>query len=57
MSYEANTVLQENLYEEVSSMTVDEFMNALEERNVSGSNAVDNLIIALVDAMFEEKSI
>ena len=57
MSCEANTVLQENLYEEVSSMTVDEFMNALEERNVSGSNAVDNLIIALVDAMFEEKSI
>jgi len=57
MSCEANTVLQENLYEEVSSMTVDEFMNALEERNVQGSNAVDNLIIALVDAMFEEKSL
>ena len=57
MSCEANTVLQENLHEEVSSMTVDEFMNALEERNVPGSNAVDNLIIALVDAMFEEKSV
>ena len=57
MSCEVNTVLQENLYEEVSQMTVDEFLTALENRNVDGSNAVDNLMIALVDAMFEEKSL
>ena len=29
-----------------SSMTVDEFITALEDNNISESNAVDNLIIA-----------
>ena len=56
MSCEVNTIFRENLTDKVSSMTVDEFITALEDNNISGSNAVDNLIIALVDKMFEDMS-
>ena len=52
MSNLQNDMIKENLCEEVGSMTVDEFITALEDNNISGSNAVDNLIIALVDKMF-----
>ena len=55
MSCEVNTILRENLTDKVSSMTVDEFITALEDNNISESNAVDNLIIALVDKMFEDE--
>lgn len=57
MSCDVNTVFRENLYDEVSSMTVDEFLTALEEKQVSGSNAIDNLVIDLVDKLFEERAI
>ena len=56
MSCEVNTILRENLTDKVSSMTVDEFITTLEDNNISESNAVDNLIIALVDKMFEDMS-
>lgn len=57
MSCEVNTVVKENLYDEVGQMTVDEFLTNLEEKNVQGSNAIDNLMIDLVDKLFEERSI
>ena len=47
--------MRENLTDKVSSMTVDEFITALEDNNISESNAVDKLIIALVDKMFEDE--
>tara|TARA_B100002019_G_C21236883_1_gene583258 strand:+ start:1042 stop:1209 length:168 start_codon:yes stop_codon:yes gene_type:complete len=52
MSNQVNDQINEALMDDVMSMTVAEFIEACSD--LPGSNAIDNLTIALVDKKFEQ---
>ena len=54
MSNNVNTAIKENLCEEVGSMTVDEFQDALEKAGLEGNSVIDSLVENLVEKKFEE---
>ena len=56
MSNNVNTAIKENLCEEVGSMTVDEFQDALEKAGLEGNSVIDSLVENLVEKKFEENS-
>jgi hypothetical protein len=45
--------IQEQIIEEVSSMTVDEFQNELEEHNIDGVQIIDEMVNQLVESKME----
>ena len=57
MSHPVNDQLKEDIMEEVTSMTIDEFMNAIQEHDISGITILDEMIDNLIQAKFEERSI
>ena len=58
MSNAVNDAVKEQIMDEVLSMTVEEFQNALDARKVVGFNPIiDNAISSLVEEIFEERSI
>tara|TARA_B100001027_G_scaffold33043_1_gene20062 strand:+ start:342 stop:521 length:180 start_codon:yes stop_codon:yes gene_type:complete len=54
MSNLQNDIIKENLCEEVGSMTVYEFQDALEEAGLEGNSVIDSLVENLVQKKFEE---
>jgi len=54
MSNSVNDVIKENLCEEVGSMTVNEFQDALDKAGLEGNNVIDSLVENLVQKKFEE---
>ena len=44
---------QEQIIEEVSSMTVDQFQNELEEYNIDGVQSIDEMVNQLVQSKME----
>ena len=54
MSNNVNTAIKENLCEEVGSMTVDEFQDALDKAGLEGNSVIDSLVSNLVEKKFEE---
>ena len=54
MSNDVNTNIKENICEEVESMTVYEFQDALEEAGLEGNSVIDSLVENLVQKKFED---
>ena len=54
MSNLQNDMIKENLCEEVGSMTVDEFQDALDKTGLEGNSVIDSLVSNLVEKKFEE---
>ncbi len=55
MSCDVNTRIKEDIYEELMETPLGDFIDMI--AGLPGSNAIDNLTIALVDKKFEEKGI
>ena len=53
MSNNVNTQIKENLFEEVESMTVMEFQDALDKAGLEGNSVIDSLVENLVEKKFE----
>jgi hypothetical protein len=53
MSKQQHEERQEQTIEEVSSMTVDEFQNELEEYNIDGVQSIDEMVNQLVQSKME----
>ena len=56
MSNDVNTNIKENICEEVESMTVMEFQDALDKAGLEGNSVIDSLVENLVEKKFEEVS-
>ena len=54
MSNLQNDMIKENLCEEVESMTVMEFQDALDKAGLEGNSVIDSLVSNLVEKKFEE---
>ena len=57
MSHRVNDQIREAILEEVESMTVSEFQNAVDEFKISGLTTVDEMVDELVNHLFEQRSI
>ena len=55
MSNDVNTQIKENLCEEVESMTVMEFQDALDKAGLEGNSVIDSLVEQLVEKLFEDE--
>ena len=53
MSNLQNDMIKENLLEEVESMTVMEFQDALDKAGLEGNSVIDSLVENLVEKKFE----
>ena len=53
MSNDVNTQIKENLFEDVESMTVMEFQDALDKAGLEGNSVIDSLVENLVEKKFE----
>jgi len=53
MSKQQHEERQEQIIEEVSSMTVDEFQNELEEHDIEGVQSIDEMFNQLVESKME----
>jgi len=56
MSNLQNDMIKETICEEIGSMTVDEFQDALEKAGLEGNSVIDSLVENLVEKKFEEVS-
>ena len=54
MSNLQNDMIKETICEEIGSMTVDEFQDALEKAGLEGNSVIDSLVENLVEKKFEE---
>ena len=52
MSHRVNDQIREAILEEVESMTVSEFQNAVDEFKISGLTTVDEMVYELVNHLF-----
>ena len=57
MSHHINDQIKEAILEEVESMTVGDFKNAIDKFGIVGNTAVDEMIDNLVEHLFEQRSI
>ena len=57
MSHPVNDQIMETIAEEVESMTVTEFQNAIDNFGISGQTVVDEMVDNLINAIFEQRSI
>ena len=56
MSHLANDQIKETILDEVESMTVHDFQNAVDEFKISGNTVIDEMVENLVDYLFEQRS-
>ena len=57
MSHPVNDKIKEAILEEVESMPIWVFQNALEKANLEGNSVIDSLVENLVETMFEQRSV
>ena len=57
MSHPVNDQIKESILDEVESMTIGDFQNALEKANLEGNSVIDSLVENLVETMFEQRSV
>ena len=57
MSHHINDQIKEAILEEVESMTVGDFQNAVDKFGIGGTTAVDELVDNLGEHLFEQRSI
>ena len=51
-----NNQIKKTILNEVESMTISEFQNAVDESRISGNTVVDEIVENLVDYLFEQRS-
>ena len=56
MSHPVNNQIKETILDEVESMTISEFQNAVDESRISGQTVVDEMVENLVEYLFEQRS-
>ena len=56
MSHPVNEQIKETILDEVESMTISEFQNAVDKFQISGQTVVDEMVGNLVEAIFEQRS-
>ena len=57
MSHPVNDQIKETILDEVESMTISEFQNAVDESGISGQTVVDEMVENLVEYLFEQRSV
>ena len=57
MSHPVNDKIKEAILDEVESMPIWAFQNALEKANLEGNSVIDSLVENLVETMFEQRSV
>ena len=57
MSNLVNEQVKESILDEVESMTISEFQNAVDKAGISGNTIVDEMVENLVETLFEQRSI
>ena len=57
MSHAVNDQIKEEILDEVESMPIWAFQNALEKANLEGNSVIDSLVENLVETMFEQRSV
>ena len=57
MSHHINDQIKEAILEEVESMTVGEFQNAIDKFRIVGNTAIGEMVNNLVEHLFEQRSI
>ena len=57
MSHPVNEQIKETILDEVESMTISEFQNAVDKFQIAGQTVVDEMVGNLVEAIFEQRSI
>ena len=56
MSHPVNDQIKETILNEVESMSISNFQNAVEESGISGNTVIDEMVENLVDYRFEQRS-
>ena len=51
-----NNQIKKTILNEVESMTISEFQNAVDESRISGNTVVDEMVENIVDYLFEQRS-
>ena len=57
MSHLANDQIKETILDEVESMTVHDFQNAVDQFKISGNTVVDEMVENLVEYFFEQRNV
>lgn len=57
MSHPVNDQIKEAILDEVESMTIGDFQNAIDKSGISGNTVVDEMVENLVEYLFEQRSI
>lgn len=57
MSHPVNDQIKEAILDEVESMTIGDFQNAIDKSGISGNTIVDEMVENLVEYLFEQRSI
>ena len=57
MSNLVNEQIKESILDEVESMTISEFQNAVDNAGISGNTIIDEMVENLVETLFEQRSI
>ena len=57
MSNLVNDQIKESILDEVESMTISDFQNAVDQYGISGQTVIDEMIENLVETLFEQRSI
>ena len=57
MSHPVNDKIKETILDEVESMSISDFQNAIDKSNISGNTVIDEMVENLVECLFEQRSI
>ena len=57
MSNLVNEQVKESILDEVESMTITDFQNAVDKYGISGQTVIDEMVENLVETLFEQRSI
>lgn len=57
MSHPVNDEIKETLLNEVESMSISDFQNAIDKSGISGNTVIDEMVENLVEYLFEQRSI
>ena len=52
-----NNQIKKTILNEVESMTIHDFQNAVDESGISGNTVVDEMVENLVDYLFEQRNV
>ena len=52
-----NNQIKKTILNEVESMTIHDFQNAVDESRISGNTVVDEMVENLVEYLFEQRSV